>query len=90
VLAATIIFAAVALAISGPPAGPDVAAQWNVVTPEYFRTVGIPLRRGRGFDQRDRADSTPSRSGGMSSASGSLSGRHAAICMPWCSARGSG
>lgn len=42
-----------------PPAGPDVPAQWNVVTPDYFRTLGIPLQRGRVFDDRDRTDSTP-------------------------------
>jgi predicted permease len=27
---------------------------WRSVTPEYFATLGIPVRRGRGFDQRDR------------------------------------
>jgi putative ABC transport system permease protein len=42
-----------------PPAGPDVGAQWNVVTPDYFRAVGIPLSRGRAFDHRDTATSTP-------------------------------
>jgi putative ABC transport system permease protein len=42
-----------------PPAGPDIGAQWNVVTPDYFRTVGIPVSRGRAFDQRDTATSTP-------------------------------
>ena len=42
-----------------PPAGPDVAAMWTVVTPDYFRTVGIPLVRGRAFNDRDHADSTP-------------------------------
>ena len=29
---------------------------YRVVTPEYFATVGIPLRRGRLLDSRDRAD----------------------------------
>jgi putative ABC transport system permease protein len=42
-----------------PPAGPDVAAQWNVITPDYFRTVGIPIVRGRPFDGRDTAASSP-------------------------------
>lgn len=42
-----------------PPAGPDVAAQWNVITPDYFRAVGIPVVRGRAFDARDTATSTP-------------------------------
>lgn len=42
-----------------PPAGPDVGAQWNVITPDYFRTVGIRVVRGRAFDNRDSASSTP-------------------------------
>ena len=42
-----------------PPAGPDIGAQWNVVTPEYFRTLGIPLREGRVFTSRDTAASPP-------------------------------
>ena len=42
-----------------PPAGPDVGAQWNVITPDYFRTVGIPILRGRAFDARDTAASNP-------------------------------
>jgi putative ABC transport system permease protein len=31
-------------------------AVFTVVTPEYFRTLGIPLRRGRDFSSRDRFD----------------------------------
>jgi putative ABC transport system permease protein len=42
-----------------PPAGPDVQAQWNVVTPGYFRAMGISMTRGRVFDQRDTSTSTP-------------------------------
>ncbi len=42
-----------------PPAGPDVGAQWNVVTPDYFRTMGIAVRRGRVFDARDQMKTTP-------------------------------
>ena len=42
-----------------PPAGPDVGAQWNVITPDYFRTVGIPIVRGRAFDDRDTSASNP-------------------------------
>ena len=30
-----------------PPATTDYEANWNVVTPDYFRTLGIPLVRGR-------------------------------------------
>ena len=42
-----------------PPAAPDVSAQWNVITPDYFRALGIPLLQGRAFSRDDRAASTP-------------------------------
>jgi putative ABC transport system permease protein len=42
-----------------PPASSDHPAQWNVVTPDYFRTLGIPIVRGRAFTRRDTADSRP-------------------------------
>ena len=42
-----------------PPAGADVDALWNVVTPAYFRTVGIPLLHGRVFDDRDTSTAKP-------------------------------
>ena len=32
---------------------------WNIVTPGYFETLGLRLVRGRTFDERDRAGSTP-------------------------------
>jgi predicted permease len=32
-------------------------AVYRVVSPDYFRTMGIPLQRGRIFDSRDTADS---------------------------------
>jgi predicted permease len=41
-----------------PPAGADVPAQWNVVTPGYFDTVGIPLLAGRRFTDADRVGAT--------------------------------
>lgn len=31
----------------------------EIVSPDYFRCVGIPILRGRGFDGRDRAGSLP-------------------------------
>ena len=42
-----------------PPAGTDVLALWNVVTPHYFSTLGIRVVGGRPFDARDKADTTP-------------------------------
>ena len=44
------------------PAPADAARQsaaWQLVAPAYFKTLGIPLRRGRDFDDRDRADAPP-------------------------------
>ena len=39
-----------------PPKGPDdyVMAGFRAVTPEYLSTLGVPLRRGRMLDERDR------------------------------------
>lgn len=44
---------------SEPPASTDHPAQWNVVSPGFFNTVGIRVLRGRGFSERDTATSTP-------------------------------
>jgi predicted permease len=47
------------IAIPGHPVQPgetNAPVKFNVVDPGYFRTVGIPLRRGRDFDERDNAD----------------------------------
>ena len=35
----------------------DRFAEFRLVTPDYFRTMGIPLRRGRVFDDNDRLGS---------------------------------
>lgn len=36
-----------------PPAGQDVEATYRVSRPDYFRTMGIPLRAGRDFTDHD-------------------------------------
>jgi predicted permease len=40
-----------------PPATQDHGANWNVVTPDYFRTLGIRVVRGRAFTPQDTASS---------------------------------
>jgi putative ABC transport system permease protein len=42
-----------------PPASTDYPALWNVVTPDYFRTVGIRVVRGRAFTPQDTGNSRP-------------------------------
>jgi macrolide transport system ATP-binding/permease protein len=39
--------------------GSDRAHRLNAITPEYFRTVGIPLVAGRDFSTADRVDGLP-------------------------------
>jgi putative ABC transport system permease protein len=34
-------------------------ASWEPVMPSYFKTLGIPIVRGRGFSDGDRADTAP-------------------------------
>jgi putative ABC transport system permease protein len=40
------------------PDGSQPSAGWRVVSPGYFRTLGVPLR-GRDFNERDTAESQP-------------------------------
>lgn len=40
-----------------PASGEDLIVGANVIAPDYFRTLRIPLQRGREFSQRDMADS---------------------------------
>jgi putative ABC transport system permease protein len=40
-------------------AGQQPIAQVNVVTPDYFRTVRVPIRRGRAFTDRDDRNAPP-------------------------------
>jgi putative ABC transport system permease protein len=50
------------ITIEGQPVQPvsqEPAADFQVVTPDYFRALGMTLVRGRGFDGRDRADGQP-------------------------------
>jgi putative ABC transport system permease protein len=43
-----------------PPApGREPRTQTNIVSPDYFRTMGIPLLQGRAVDERDTAEAPP-------------------------------
>jgi putative ABC transport system permease protein len=42
-----------------PPGGPEYDGQWNVISPDYFKTLGVRLLAGRDFTARDTARSTP-------------------------------
>lgn len=44
-----------------PPQGADhqIITDWRITTPDYFRTMEIPVVRGRPFDAHDVADAPP-------------------------------
>jgi putative ABC transport system permease protein len=42
-----------------PPAGKEVAVQWNEVGTDYFKAVGQPLLAGRAFEDRDDTTTAP-------------------------------
>jgi putative ABC transport system permease protein len=41
------------------PEGQRPGAPVRIITTDYFKTMGIPVRHGRVFDERDRMDSIP-------------------------------
>ena len=42
-----------------PPRGQEPKALENAIDPNYLRTVGLPLLRGRNFDERDTPETAP-------------------------------
>ena len=42
-----------------PPPNQGTPGDWQVVTPGYFEAMGLRLREGRFFDDRDRMDAPP-------------------------------
>jgi putative ABC transport system permease protein len=41
------------------PAGASIPIEWRIASPGYFRTMGIPLLRGRTFSEQDDATAPP-------------------------------
>ncbi|HKG81481.1 MAG TPA: ABC transporter permease, partial [Pyrinomonadaceae bacterium] len=42
-----------------PAHGQEIDGRYRVCTPDYFRTMGIPILKGRGFTEQDKAGATP-------------------------------
>jgi putative ABC transport system permease protein len=56
------VLATVDFAVEGkPPGDPNglPSAQFRVITDDYLAALGVPLMRGRGFSESDRASSVP-------------------------------
>jgi putative ABC transport system permease protein len=45
------------IGIEGKPELEPSTTYFRIVTPDYFRTLGVPVRKGRGFEASDRASS---------------------------------
>lgn len=42
-----------------PPPGQEFVGRYRVCTPDYFQTMGIPVQKGRGFTEQDKAGAPP-------------------------------
>jgi putative ABC transport system permease protein len=42
-----------------PPPGQEFDGRYRVCTPDYFHTMGIPVRQGRSFTEHDKAGAPP-------------------------------
>jgi hypothetical protein len=45
--------------VVGRPVEKQYMTSWDLVTPQYFATLGFRLLAGRGFNERDRGSATP-------------------------------
>lgn len=59
IVSGTMFAGTVAVPQSEAPSGPGPNNNFNVVTPDYFRTIGLPVIAGRPFTERDDANAPP-------------------------------